>query len=228
MWLAENSRAADAAIIPARSITADWQNIQGPYSGLFHECIGAGRAAEGLRAEWLRQLKMCQDEIGFKAIRFHGLLCDDMGVYSETRDGQPRHNFQYIDQLYDSLLALNLKPFVEISFMPDALAGGTADNFLVEGQRSPPKSWDKWDGLIKDLVTHWTARYGADEVKQWNFEIWNEADYPAFFAPRDPNRRREEYFELYAHTAADIKSVNANYRRRRPGGFADDLASAAD
>jgi xylan 1,4-beta-xylosidase len=82
MWLAENTRADDAVIAPTRSVTADWQNIQGPQSELFHECIGAGRAAEGLRAEWLRQLKMCQDDVGFKAIRFHGLLCDDMGVYS--------------------------------------------------------------------------------------------------------------------------------------------------
>ena len=217
-WLAENTLADDAAVIPTRSITADWQNIQGPHSGLFHECIGAGRAAEGLRAEWLRQLKMCQDEIGFKAIRFHGLLCDDMGVYSETRDGQPRHNFQYIDQLYDLLLTLNLKPFVEVSFMPGALASGRQTIFWWKANVSPPKSWDKWDGLIKDLVTHWTVRYGVDEVKQWNFEIWNEADYPAFFAPRDPNHRREEYFELYAHTAADIKSVNATYAVGGPAG----------
>jgi xylan 1,4-beta-xylosidase len=217
-WLAENSRADDIVAAPVRSINADWQNIQGPRSELFHECIGAGRAAEGLRAEWQRQLKMCQDEIGFKQIRFHGLLTDDMGVYSETKNGQPRHNWQYIDQLYDSLLALNIKPFVEISFMPDALASGRQTIFWWKANVTPPKSYDKWDDLIKDLVAHWTERYGAHEVKQWNFEIWNEADYPAFFAPRDPTRRREEYFELYDHTAADIKSVNANYSVGGPAG----------
>jgi xylan 1,4-beta-xylosidase len=214
----EASPASGEIEAPARIITADWQKIQGPRSEIFHECIGAGRAAEGLRAEWQRQLKMCQDEIGFKAIRFHGLLCDDMGVYSETKDGQPRHNFQYIDQLYDSLLAMNIRPFVEISFMPDALASGKQTIFWWKANVTPPKSWDKWDNLIKDLVAHWTARYGADEVKQWNFEIWNEADYPAFFAPHNPNRRREEYFELYAHTAADIKSVNADYSVGGPAG----------
>jgi xylan 1,4-beta-xylosidase len=199
-------------------INADWEKVKGPRSELFHECIGAGRAAEGLRADWQRQLKMCQDEIGFKYIRFHGLLCDDMGVYAETRDGQPRHNWQYIDSLYDSLLAMNLRPFVEISFMPDALASGRQTIFWWKANVTPPKSYDKWDELIKDLVQHWTERYGANEVKQWNFEIWNEADYPAFFGPRDPDRRREEYFELYAHTAAAIKSVNANYCVGGPAG----------
>jgi xylan 1,4-beta-xylosidase len=214
----ETARTAGDAATPARVITADWQKAKGPHSEMFHECIGAGRAAEGLRADWQHQLKMCQDEIGFKYIRFHGLLCDDMGVYAETKDGQPRHNWQYIDALYDSLLAMNLRPFVEISFMPDALASGKQTIFWWKANVTPPKAYEKWDDLIKDLVTHWTARYGANEVKQWNFEIWNEADYPAFFGPRDPDRRREEYFELYAHTAADIKSVNANYCVGGPAG----------
>jgi xylan 1,4-beta-xylosidase len=213
-----NAIAGDIVAAPIRNISADWQNIQGPHSELFHGCIGAGRAAEGLRADWQRQLQMCQDEIGFKSIRFHGLLCDDMGTYSETKDGKPRHNFQYIDQLYDALLAMKIKPFVEISFMPDELASGNQTIFWWKANVTPPKSWDKWDDLVKDLVAHWTARYGADEVKRWNFEIWNEADYPAFFAPHDPKHRRAEYFHLYAHTAADIKSVNANYSVGGPAG----------
>jgi len=203
---------------PVRTIAADWQKAKGPRSQLFHECIGAGRAAEGLRAEWQQQLQLCQDEIGFKYIRFHGLLCDDMGVYAETKDGQPRHNWQYIDQLYDALLAMNIKPFVEISFMPSALASGDQTVFWWRANVTPPKSYDRWDDLIRDLVRHWTERYGADEVRQWYFEIWNEADYPAFFAPRDPNHRRDEYFELYAHTAAAVKSVNPAYRVGGPAG----------
>ncbi len=214
----ETVRATEGAVTPTRVIAANWQETKGPRSEMFHECIGAGRAAEGLRADWQRQLKMCQDEIGFKHIRFHGLLCDDMGVYAEAQDGQPRHNWQYIDALYDSLLAMNLQPFVEISFMPDALASGRQTIFWWKANVTPPKSYERWDDLIKDLVQHWTARYGANEVKQWHFEIWNEADYPAFFGPRDPDRRREEYFELYAHTAADIKSVNINYCVGGPAG----------
>jgi len=38
-------------------------------------------------------------EIGFKYIRMHGLLHDDMGVYSETAQGNPIYNWQYIDKL---------------------------------------------------------------------------------------------------------------------------------
>ena len=117
---AQDTNTAGTAPPPARIIAADWQMVKGPHSEVFRECIGAGRAAEGLRADWQQQLKLCQDEIGFKYIRFHGLLCDEMGVYGETKDGQPRHNWQYIDALYDALLARHIRPFVEISFSEPA------------------------------------------------------------------------------------------------------------
>ena len=211
-----DSNAAD------RVISADWSQIQGPTTQLFHECIGAGRANEGLRAEWQRQLQMCQDEIGFKQIRFHGLLADDMGVYSESRTGEPRHNWQYIDQLYDALLAMKIRPFVELSFMPSALASGSKKIFWWQANVTPPKSYEKWDGLIHDLVAHWTERYGADEVMKWNFEVWNEPNYPGFWGPHDKQHGREEYFELYDHTAHAVKSVNTNYLVGGPSGAGPD------
>jgi len=223
VWLATAVLLASQAPLPAqtnstRLITADWNDVKGSTTQLFHECIGAGRANEGLRADWQKQLALCQQEIGFKQIRFHGLLSDDMGVYSEGRDGQPRHNWQYIDQLYDSLLAMKVRPFVELSFMPAALASGSKKMFWWQANVTPPKSDEKWDGLIHDLVAHWTERYGADEVAKWNFEIWNEPNYPGFWGPRNPQRAREEYFELYAHTASAVKSVNATYQVGGPSG----------
>jgi xylan 1,4-beta-xylosidase len=205
-----------------RVIAADWNQIKGPTTQMFHECIGAGRANEGLRADWQRQLQLCQDEIDFKQIRFHGLLSDDMGVYSEDRSGQPHHNWQYIDQLYDALLAMKIRPFVELSFMPSALASGSKKIFWWQANVTPPKSYEKWDGLIQDLVAHWTERYGADEVAKWNFEIWNEPNYPGFWGPRNPQRAREEYFELYDHTATAVKSVNTNYLVGGPAGAGPD------
>jgi len=207
---------------PGRIIAADYNDVKGPRSEVWRECVGAGRAAEGLRADWQRQLKLCQDEIGFRQIRFHGLLHDDMGVYSQTKGGEPVHNWQYIDELYDSLLALEIRPFVELSFMPSALASGHKKMFWWQGNVTPPKSYEKWDGLIEDLVRHWTERYGADEVRTWNFEIWNEPNYPGFWGPRDPNRPKDEYFELYAHTAAAVKKVDPAYRVGGPAGAGPD------
>src|SRR6516165_6721245 len=88
-----------------RVITADLKQIKGPRSMVWQDCVGAGRVAEGLREDWRRQLPQCRRELGFKYLRMHGLLQDELGVYSEDRNGQPRYNWQYIDDVYDFLLS---------------------------------------------------------------------------------------------------------------------------
>ena len=201
-----------------RAILVDVNAVRGPFGQVWRECVGAGRAAEGLRADWQEQLKLCQDEIGFRSIRFHGLLHDDMGVYGENKDGTPIHNWQYVDALFDRLLDLGIRPFVEFGFMPGALASGGKRMFWWNANVTPPKSYEKWDGLIEAIVRHWTERYGEAEVKRWNFEVWNEPNYPGFWGPRDPARAKEEYFELYAHTAAAVKRVNPAYQVGGPAG----------
>ena len=192
---------------PPRTIHADFTRIKGPMSQVFKECIAAGRANEGLRADWQQQLSVVQKEIGFKYIRMHGLLHDDMGVYSETAQGQPIYNWQYIDKLYDAILSAGLRPFVELSFMPRDLASGTATVFWWKGNITPPKSYEKWSALIRNLALHFRERYGEDEVRKWYFEVWNEPDLPVFWTA-DLN----EYLKLYKATAEAIKSVSSQYR----------------
>jgi xylan 1,4-beta-xylosidase len=197
----------DELQLPKRIISADYNKVHGNFSQVFRECIGAGLANEGLRADWQQQLAIVQNEIGFKYIRMHGLLCDDMGVYKEDKKGNPIYNFQYIDQLYDYLLSIHLKPFVELAFMPNELASENSYVFWWKGNISPPKSYDKWADLIKHLVMHFQDRYGFDEVKTWYFEVWNEPDIKPFY-----NHPIEEYFKLYRTTAEAIKSISKEYR----------------
>ncbi|HJU52989.1 MAG TPA: hypothetical protein VJ715_00390, partial [Pyrinomonadaceae bacterium] len=159
---------------PRRLISADYTRVKGRHDKFFRHVVGAGRAAEGLRADWQRDLAVVRRECGFEYVRFHGLLQDELGVYSEDRRGQPVYNFQYVDALYDAILAHGMKPFVEFGFMPRSLASGKKTVFWWEGNITPPKDYGKWEQLIRALVTHWTARYGAGEVRRWYFEVWNE------------------------------------------------------
>ena len=190
-----------------RVIAADYLRVKGKHNKFFQQVVGAGRAAEGLRADWQRDLALVHRECGFKYIRFHGLLQDEMGVYSEDRRGQPVYNFQYVDALYDAILKTGMKPFVELSFMPQALASGNKYVFWWKGNITPPKDYDKWERLIKALIKHWTERYGVDEVKQWYFEVWNEPNLDIFWSGT-----QAEYFKLYEVTARAIKSVSRDYR----------------
>jgi xylan 1,4-beta-xylosidase len=190
-----------------REIKIDYTKETGQFNTMFNECIGAGRANEGLRADWQNQLAIVKNECEFKYIRMHGLLTDDMGVYREDKNGTPEYNYQYIDVLYDYLLEIGMKPFVELSFMPSALASGTRTVFWWKGNITPPKDYNKWEDLIRNVVQHWTDRYGKEEVKTWYFEVWNEPNHNSFWAGT-----QEEYFKLYKYTAQAIKSVNPEYR----------------
>jgi xylan 1,4-beta-xylosidase len=191
-----------------RIIKVDCNKTTGDLNTMFKECIGAGRANEGLRADWQQQLTMVKKECDFKYIRMHGLLTDDMAVYREDNKGNPEYNYQYVDALYDFLLSIKIKPFVELGFMPSALASGKETIFWWKGNVTPPKDYKKWEDLIRNLTQHFTERYGADEVKTWYFEVWNEPNLsPGFWTGT-----QAEYFKLYDYTARAIKSVNPAYK----------------
>jgi len=196
------------SVLNERLIDLDFNLVKGPLNKMFNECIGAGRANEGLRTDWQQQLAYVKKECGFKYIRMHGLLTDDMGVYREDRNGNPEYNFQYIDVLYDYILSIGMKPFVELGFMPEALASGRETIFWWKGNVTPPKDYKKWEDLIHRLTQHFTERYGTEEVKTWYFEVWNEPNLsPGFWTGT-----QEEYFKLYQYSVNAVKSVNKEYR----------------
>jgi xylan 1,4-beta-xylosidase len=63
-------------LVQQRVINADFSKSAGPLNTMFKECVGAGRANEGLRADWQQKLAYVKKECGFKYIRMHGLLTD--------------------------------------------------------------------------------------------------------------------------------------------------------
>ncbi len=190
-----------------RTVGVDYTKSDGKLNMMFNECVGAGRAGEGLRADWQQQLAYVRRQCGFRYIRMHGLLSDDMGVYTEDDHGNPEYNFMYIDVLFDFLHRIGMKPFVELGFMPSRLASGNKTIFWWRGNVTPPKDYDKWAALVRHLVAHCTERYGAEEVKAWYFEVWNEPNLDGFWAGT-----QDDYFKLYAYTARAIKTVNPAYR----------------
>jgi xylan 1,4-beta-xylosidase len=181
--------------------------VRGPLNRNFNFTIGAGRANEGLRADWQRQLAEIKRDAGFQYIRMHGLLSDDMGVFRINKQGQEEVNFQYVDALFDYLLGIDVKPFVELGFMPSAMASGSKTIFWWRGNVTPPRDYEQWGRLVEALTRHWTERYGEAEVAKWYFEVWNEPNLDGFWAGT-----QADYFKLYDHAARAVKKVNPRYR----------------
>ena len=188
------------------AMTVDRRACGTPLKHFWSVCVGAGRANEGLRANWLEHLSLAAGHCGFGYCRFHGLFHDDMFVYREV-NGQMRYNWQYVDELFDRMLARGVHPFVELGFCPRSLATVTETAFWWKGHGSPPKDYGAWADLVEAFVRHSLERYGADEVRQWYFEVWNEPNLAFFFAGT-----KSQYFELYRVTATRIKAIDPSLR----------------
>ncbi len=177
----------------------------------------AGRANEGLRTSWVEQLKQVKEHCGFQYLRMHGLFGDDMFVYFEKPDGKVVYNWQYIDEVHDRMLAIGVKPFVELSFFPKGIA---TDDSKMQMWYQNRVSFDatrlgKWHDLVKAFTQHVVDRYGIEEVLTWYFEVWNEPNLnmnpkAGFF-----DGTKSDYFKLYKASAEAVKSVD---KRLKVGG----------
>ncbi|MFP3787283.1 GH39 family glycosyl hydrolase, partial [Burkholderia sp. SIMBA_024] len=78
-------------------------------------------------ADWQAQFREARERLGFEFVRFHGVFHDDMFVYRSSYGGGfgpdtplevALHTYSYVDKVFDFLLHLGVKPFVELGFMP--------------------------------------------------------------------------------------------------------------
>lgn len=146
--------------------------------------------------------------MGFQRVRMHGLFDDDMSVVL----GPGQYEFYNIDVVYDFLLSINVRPIVELSFMPGMLAGcwpwnetGSKCQYVMhyDGIVQPPMNFSDWQDLCRALAQHLVDRYGLEEVRTWHFEVWNELWGMAYPHP---------YLDLYTASFNGIKSVDSELK----------------
>ena len=139
-------------------------------------CVGTGRMGLALQKEYMAQLRLVQEKIGFKHIRGHGLFSDDMAIYQDLSfwDGYDKieYNFTYLDMVMDSYLELGIEPFLELGFMPSKLASGDQTIFYWKGNVTPPKTYEGWNKLVRRTLEHLIDRYGRERVTKWPVEVW--------------------------------------------------------
>jgi xylan 1,4-beta-xylosidase len=189
----------------------------GPLKMPWQNAIAVGRAYELLRAGVLAHLRLVQKELGCRFCRFHAIFHDDMAVVVERPDGTDAYQWHQVDKVYDALLEMGLRPFVELNPMPKALASGEQTIFQYHMNVTPPKSYNRWKNLVRNFAIHLIDRYGLKEVRQWYFEVWNEPNLEGFWAGS-----QQDYWNLYDSSASALKEVD---QRLRVGGPASSKAS---
>ena len=164
--------------------------------------------ARPIGTEFAAALRLAHTDLGATMVRAHAILHDDNAVARRRPDGTLEFDFRTVDAIYDKVISLGLRPVVELSFMPAALARDPQRTvFTYRGIISPPADWGEWRQLVSQLTTHLVQRYGAVEVAQWAFEVWNEPNLAVFWPGS-----RDDYLLLYDVAARAIKAIDPRLR----------------
>jgi xylan 1,4-beta-xylosidase len=210
------------------SLTVDASALGAAWNRFYERVVASDHANTVLCTSWGRNIqnamRKAHDEAGFQYVRFHGILDDDVGLYSEDASGAPVYAWARFDAIYDAITGAGMRPIVEISFMPKALASDPTQILTILNYNqhspndSPPKDWTKWQNLMAAIVTHLEGRYGADEVRQWYFEIWNEPS--AMYSGGDG-----DYPFLYRETVTGLLQADPQVRVGGPAGSSGESPS---
>ena len=191
-----------------------------PIRPTWRNLLNIGYARCGLLAPIQEQIRTAQREIGFRYVRFHGIFDSDMHIYEENANEQPVYNFLYADMLFDFLLSVGLHPFLELSFMPPALARNKEYMWKNDSFSSIYNNREKWIALVQTTLRHLVERYGMEEVRQWKFtSIQLNPEKPLRFSILSESN----YYDFYTTTRSTVKSVDPQLTFGGPGCFASSL-----
>jgi hypothetical protein len=185
--------------------------------------VGGDWARQALRRDYQDQLLEARRDLGFEALRFHGILSTEMSVYAPTAGVLPRpaaftrdpYSFFNVDQVYDFLVEHGMHPFVELSDMPEALAANRPriQTFLYGFNSAVPSDSAEWGRLVGAFAEHLVDRYGIQRVQRLVRAHYDRRGQEAVLpAAGDPARRR------HAAAGADRHRRAAERRRDRREG----------
>jgi xylan 1,4-beta-xylosidase len=153
--------------------------------------------------------------------RAHNLLCTGDGTpafkwgstnaYTEDPNGRPLYDWTIVDRIFDTYRAREVRPYVEIGFMPEALSTkplpyqhewrpGLKYDDIGTGWSYPPNDYGKWAELVRQWVSHFVDRYGRAEVEKWYWEVWNEANGAAYW-----HGTPEEFYKLHDYAVDAVR-----------------------
>lgn len=119
-----------------------------------------------LRDDMEQMLRYCGSvpRQGITYVRIHYLL--NLVKAKNLGTDQPIYDWGLLEKGFDRLVENRLVPFVELMGNPSGYFTNYED----------PDQARAWKLLVRDLVRHFTGRYGQKEIQKWYFETWNEPD----------------------------------------------------
>lgn len=113
-------------------------------------------------------------------------------------NGQLTYDWSGLDVAVDNILATGAKPFLALSYMPDAISTGD--------MIAPARDWNEWGQVVQATIEHYSGR-SQKNIDGVIYEVWNEPDlFGGYKTYGDKN-----YLDMYAasaRAAARVRDVN--------------------
>jgi xylan 1,4-beta-xylosidase len=179
-------------------LDVDVRGDEGTLELCHREAICIGWAKDLLQENVRNAVRRAAREIQFKFLYFHGILDDTIGIYHEAEDGSPLLSFTYMDMVFDFIISVNRKPWINFGYTPLKLAK-TTKNPYGASSIDLPEDLDRWKILISGVMNHLIERYGIERIRTWRYSPSNAlfAFYGVF--------SMEKYLEYYHATYEAIR-----------------------
>lgn len=148
----------------------------------------------------------------------HGVV-RGQNVYYEDASGNPVYDFSNLNKVFAEYVKRGLKPIVEYDYIPrkleirdEIVSSGNDEGMTM--RNTGPNNWQKWSDLMKAATQNFIDVFGAEEVRTWYFEVWNEPD-------GWPVDELDVFFKMYDVFVDAVTSVDAQLRVGGPACYHD-------
>lgn len=145
----------------AANLVVDYDGVLGQMPTPWRNLAQGGEEPNAMLGNVTAQVKELRPEY----IRLDHIY-DAFKVVSRNGD-QLTYNWSGLDKAVDEILATGAKPFLSLSYMPDAISSG--DMLAV------PKNWGDWSSVIQATIEHFSGRNNRN-LSNVIYEVWNEPD----------------------------------------------------
>ncbi len=174
------------------NLVFDYNGVLGKLPTPWRNLAQGGEESKDMLAGVTREVKALQPEY----IRLDHIY-DAYRVVS-LNGGTLSYDWSGLDRAVDSILATGAKPFLSLSYMPEAIAKGD----IV----SAPKNWSDWGAVVAETIKHFSGR-NQRNIDGVIYEVWNEPDLFGGYKTYG----EKNYLEMYqasARAAASVGNVN--------------------
>ena len=193
--------------MPVSTLELDLGGARRPLRRVWEFGFNTCHAPLAMRSDLQAHMREAAGRLGMRYWRCHGTLSDDVGILTRDARGRAAYAFSGLKRIVDAGLAAGVKPFFELSFMPEELVRDPSRTVThYRGPISPPRDFARWRELVSRTVRFLAETYGKKEVRTWYFEVWNEPNIPFW------DGTQAEYFRLYREAAEAVKAVDPGFR----------------